>query len=231
MEIQHKIAVITGASSGIGRALAAELAKRGATVVLSARSKEKLEEAASEIPGAFPIVADMTKPEDIEALIRQAKEKFGRIDILVNNAGQGMLASVEKTNMEEYEKIVQLNVFGVLRAMQEAIPVMREQGKGLIMNISSLVSKNYFPGLGAYASTKYALNALSLTARTELAPDGIVVSVFHPRMTATDFGANAYRDEDSPALERAGMVIDTAEQVAEKVADLIESEEPEAGMQ
>ncbi len=106
----------------------------------------------------------------------------------------------------------------------------------MIVNISSRVSKNYFPMLGAYASTKYALNALSLTARAELEKDNIVVSVMHPKMTATNFGNNALgerlntdRNEDRPSRP-SGMEVDTAEQVAERTMELIESEKPEAEM-
>jgi short-subunit dehydrogenase len=100
----------------------------------------------------------------------------------------------------------------------------------MILNVSSLVSKNYFPGLAAYASTKYALNALSLTAREELKGDHIVVSVFHPKMTATDFGKNSlgipYESRDG----RPGMSVDTAQDVARKIIEQIESEAPEAMM-
>ena len=119
------------------------------------------------------------------------QDKFGRIDILVNNAGQGLLSPVETVDLDEYRGIMELNVFAVLVAMQAVIPIMRKRGGGTILNVSSMVSKNTFPMLAAYASTKYALNALSLTARQELAKDSIIVSVFHPKMTATDFGQNA----------------------------------------
>ncbi len=146
MEIKNKVAIVTGASSGIGLALARELSRRGAKVVLAARSADKLAELASEIPGSLAIPADMTKPEDILTLIGETKEKLGRVDILVNNAGLGLRSSVEATDLQEYESIMELNVFSVLRAMQAAIPIMRAQGAGVIMNISSLVSKNAFPG-------------------------------------------------------------------------------------
>lgn len=230
MEIQDKIAIVTGASEGIGLAVAQELAKRGATVVLSARSKEKLEEEAAKIPGSLAIVADMTKPEDVKNLIAQTKEKFGRIDILVNNAGRGYQQPIETIDLDEYRSIMELNVFSVLEAMQLVIPIMREQGEGSIINISSMVSKNYFPRLAAYSSTKYALNALTLTARTELQPDNITVSAFHPKMTATQFGANASGNKYDSHAGRPGMEVDTAEEVAEKVADLIESGDAEAAM-
>jgi short-subunit dehydrogenase len=128
---------------------------------------------------------------------------------------------------------MELNVYGPLLSMQAVIPQLRKQGGGMILNISSRVSKNYFPFLAAYASTKYALNALSLTAREELKKDNITVSVFHPKMTATDFGKNSFgsspwsgnRDSGTPAPD-----VDTPEQVAEMVAKQIISEEPEAGM-
>jgi short-subunit dehydrogenase len=110
----------------------------------------------------------------------------------VNNAGQGLRSSVETINLDDYRNIMELNVFAVLVAMQEVIPIMRKQGGGTILNVGSMVSKNTFPMIAAYASTKYALNALSLTARQELAQDNIIVSVFHPKMTATDFGKNAH---------------------------------------
>jgi short-subunit dehydrogenase len=230
MQIKDKIAIVTGASAGIGLALARELSKRGAKVVLSARSTEKLNQLEREIPGSFAVPADMHKPDEVRSLIHRAHEKFGRIDILVNNAGQGLRAAVETINLDDYRAIMDLNVFSVLLAMQEAIPIMRKQGGGTIVNVSSMVSKNYFPTLGAYASTKYALNALSLTARQELASDKIVVSVFHPKMTATEFGQNSRGEKYVSSAGRPGMAVDTAEQVAEKIAEQIESGAAEANM-
>jgi short-subunit dehydrogenase len=230
MKIKDSVVIVTGASSGIGLALARLLAQRGAQVVLAARSKEKLNALEGEIPNSFAIATDMRKQKDIEHLVEQTIKKFGRIDVLVNNAGQGLRAEVSDINMDEYRTIMEVNVFGVLSAMQAVIPHMRAQGGGMILNVSSLVSKNYFPGLGAYASTKYALNALSLTARAELASDHIVVGVFHPKMTATDFGKNALGTPYSSSAGRPGMSVDTAEDVAEQIATQIESEEAESQM-
>src|SRR6185312_7294435 len=214
MEIKDKVAVITGASMGIGEALAKELSKRGAKVVLAARSAEKLEKLEKEIPNSFAVPADMRKLEDITNLIAEAKKKFGRIDILVNNAGQGMRSPVEKIDMAVYRDVMELNVFSVVEAMQAVIPVMRAQGIGYILNVSSMVSKNYYPGLAAYSSTKYALNSITLTARQELEPDKIIVSVFHPKMTATDFGKNSAGEKYESRAGRPGMSVDTAEDVA-----------------
>lgn len=230
MQVQDKVAIVTGASGGIGLAIAKLLAQRGAKVVLAARSEDKLEELEKEILNSVAIAADMSKESDIKNLIAEANEKFGRIDILINNAGQGLRAPVESIDLKDYRAIMELNVFGVLVAMQQIIPLMRQQGGGLILNISSMVSKNYFPSLAAYASTKYALNALSLTARQELEKDNITVSVFHPKMTATQFGAHARGEKYSSSAGRPGMSVDTPEAVAEQVIKQIESEEPEASM-
>lgn len=230
MKIKDSIVIITGASAGIGLATAKELSKKGATVVLAARSAEKLAALEKEIPQSFAVVTDMHKPEDIKELVRRTKEKYGRVDILINNAGQGLLAPVEEINIDDYKAIMDLNVFSVVRAMQEVIPLMREQKGGLILNISSMVSKNYFPELAAYSSTKYALNAISLTARKELEGDHIIVSVFHPKMTATEFGQNSRGEKYSSFAGRPGMQVDTAEQVAEQIAAQIETEEPERMM-
>lgn len=118
-------------------------------------------------------------------------DHYGRIDVLINNAGRGMWNSAESTDLDQYRGMMELNVFGPLAAMQAVIPFMRKQGGGVIINISSGVSRMFIPGLSAYASTKYALNAISLTARTELAADNIRVGIMLPGMTATDFGRNA----------------------------------------
>jgi short-subunit dehydrogenase len=236
MEIKGKVIIVTGASEGIGEAIARKLAHAGAKVVLAARNDEKLAKLAHELPGSVAVHTDMTQQADIQNLIDRAIEIDGRIDILINNAGQGMMSPAENIDIDKYKHIMNLNVYGPLYAMQLVIPKMREEGGGMILNISSRVSKNYFPNLSAYASTKYALNAISLTARAELEKDHIVVSVFHPKMTATGFGKNSVGASPEAAeayAERArarGMEVDTAEQVAEKVLEQIKSEAPEAEM-
>ncbi len=213
---------------GIGQATARELAKRGAQVVLAARSKDKLEALSRELPGSLAVVTDMTKPESIKNMVSEAVKKYGRVDILINNAGQGIYGAIENVGVEEYKNILDLNVVGPLVAMQEVIPLMRQQGGGAIVNISSMVSKAYYPYLGAYASTKYALNALSLTARLELKMDNIIVSVVHPTLTNTDFGKNSIKSDTAgknmesrnhPDMPQA----DSPEQVAARVVVAIET--------
>jgi NAD(P)-dependent dehydrogenase (short-subunit alcohol dehydrogenase family) len=230
MEITGKIAIVTGASGGIGRATARYLAREGATVVLAARSRDKLAALAKELPGSLAVPTDMRNEKEVHDLVATAVKKFGRVDILVNNAGQGLRAPIESVDPDDYRAVIELNLFGPLRAMQAVIPVMRKQGGGTIINISSLTSKNHFPLIGAYASTKSALNTLSLTAREELAKDHILVSAFLPKMTATDFGANARGEKYNSAAGRPGMKADTPEAVAERIGELIRTEEPEMSM-
>ncbi len=126
-------------------------------------------------------------------MIAQVQQHYGRIDILINNAGQGMYVPIANADLDQYRAVFELNVVSVLNAMQTVIPIMRAQGGGVIINISSGLSKRLVPGVGPYASTKYALNALTLTARMELAPENIRVGLMIPGLTSTDFAKNSIR--------------------------------------
>lgn len=213
---------------GIGKAVAELFAREGAKVVLAARSKDALEALAKELPGSFAITTDMTKKADIEKMIDETVKKFGRVDILINNAGRGIYGAVENVSIDEYKNIFELNVIGPLIAMQKVIPIMRKQGGGAIVNISSMVSKNYLPHLGAYASTKFALNSLSLTARNELEKDNIIVSLMFPTLTETNFGKNAVKtdtlaEQMAPRSRPDRPSPDSAEFIAERIKFAIES--------
>ena len=227
MDIKGKVIIVTGASMGIGEATARALATRGARVVVAARSADKLEKLAQALPDGLAVVTDMTDPASIKHLVQATMERYGRIDVLVNNARQGIYGEVENVDVSAYQKVITLNVLGPLRAMQEVIPIMRQQGGGMIVNISSMVSKAYYPYLGAYASTKYALNALALTARAELEKDNIIVSVVHPGMTATEFGAHVVKSDvvatGMQSRRREGLPEpDSVAYVAGKIAEAIE---------
>ena len=224
--------IVTGASMGIGLATARLLAGKGAKVALVARSKETLEKLAEELPESFAVAADLSDPEEAERMIGEVKNRYGRIDALVNNAGRGIYGAIENVDLEAYRKVFDLNVMGPLAAMKKVIPIMRAQGGGAIVNVSSMVSKAYIPYLGAYASTKYALNAISLTARAELEKDGIIVSVVHPGMTTTEFGKNAVKSD----IVAQGMESrhrehlpepDTAEHVAGRILLALQTGEAE----
>jgi len=229
MNIEHRVIIITGASQGIGLETAKHLAHKGARVVLAARSKDVIDALAKTLPNAVAIPTDMRKPEDIEHLVQETLQLYGRVDVLVNNAGQGIYGSIETVDVDEYRSVMELNVYGVLIAMQTVIPHMRKQGGGHIVNVSSMVSKMAIPGLGAYASTKYALNALTFTARKELEKDHIVVSAVMPKMTATNFAKNSIGARPDWTGRAGGMPeVDPPEKVAEAIAAIIESGDQEA---
>lgn len=226
MEISGKVAIITGASAGIGLATARLFAQKGAQVALVARSADKLLQLAAELPGSIAIPTDMRDPTAIARMVEQVQQHYGRVDVLVNNAGQGMHVPIEHADLQQYRSLLELNVVGVLAAMQAVIPLMRRQGGGMIINITSGLSKRIIPTVGPYASTKYALNTLTLTARLELTPDNIRVGLVYPGVTATDFIKNALRVQMN--FDRPGrMAADPPEHVAEKILEAVETEAAE----
>ena len=180
------VILITGASSGIGAATARLVAEQGGLPILTARRADRLEALAQELPGALAVQADVRNPEQVRQLVETTLEHHGRVDVLVNNAGQGLHLPLEQVSLGDLVAITELNFYAPLIAMQAVIPVMRSQGTGAIVNISSGTSRMVLPGVGAYAATKSALNMMSLVAREELASDGIV-SVVYPSVTATEF--------------------------------------------
>lgn len=237
MEVQGKVVIVTGASMGIGAATARVFADAGAKVVLAARSADKLAAVAASLPAqaeALVVPTDMTDQAQVQALIDATYARFGQIDILINNAGQAAAGSVATINPNLYRQIIELNLFGPLYALQAVVPKMKAQGGGVIINISSGVSKMAIPRIGAYASTKYALNGLSLTARNELEADNIRVVLFHPGRTATEFGRNALRENsDAGPRPPSGQPLsepDTAEAVAHKILEAARTEPAEMEM-
>ena len=231
MDIKDKVVLVTGASTGIGLATARLLAKNRAKLALNARSKNKLEQLSKELPGSAAFPADMSDEFAVREMIDKIQARFGRIDILINNAGRGMHCPLESIDIKEYRKLLDLNVVGPLVAMQAAIPVMRKQGGGTIVNISSGTALMYAPGLSGYSATKRALNGLSLTARGELVRDKIAVSIVYPYVTKSDFYKNLVSCEPTPKTADeyvAGRApADTSEYVAELIMDVIKTGEPE----
>jgi NADP-dependent 3-hydroxy acid dehydrogenase YdfG len=201
MDIADRVVVITGASSGIGLATARHLSSLGATLVLAARDADALRALEHELPRSLAVAADVTDPDDATRLVDTAFDRFGRIDVLINNAARAMAKPVEHIDLAEYTELLALNVLAPLRLMQLVIPRMRQQGGGQIINLSSQASTKYIPYIAGYASTKFALNNLSLTAREELARDGITVSIVKPGIVDTDFGTNTPSPEPD-ALRR-----------------------------
>ena len=229
MDVRNKVIIVTGASSGIGLATAKLLAEKGAKLALVSRSKEKLEKLSREIPNSLSVPADMTKISEIKNMIEQTQEHFGRIDILINCAGQGYDAPLEKTNINTLHYIFDLDVVGPIVAMQQVIPIMRKQGGGTIINISSGTALMHLPNMGGYSALKRALADISLTAREELKNDNIIVSVVYPFITLTDFEKNTIKDSVPEETEQGSGEFspDTAEYVAQKILEGIESGAPE----
>jgi NAD(P)-dependent dehydrogenase (short-subunit alcohol dehydrogenase family) len=232
VQIDGKVVIVTGASGGIGLATARALGKRGARVVLAARNEEALRAAEAEIPGSLAVRTDMRRAEDIRALVERTLERFGCVDCLVNNAGQDFNAAVEAIDPDDFRSILELNLIGPLLAMQAVIPVMRRQGSGAIVNVSSGTTKMILTGSAGYSAGKAALNHLSLVAREELAADGIAVSVVYPYITDTNLERNAIgADEHSAAGPPPGTPpADPPEKVAEAIVSLIESGEAELSL-
>jgi short-subunit dehydrogenase len=230
MKLNDQVVLITGGSEGIGKATAELLDRHGARVAVAARSKDRLDQVVAGLKDGLAVPTDMTQPQSISDMIKTVQDHYGRIDILINCAGQAVRAPVLDIKVDDFKKIMQLNVYGPLLALQAVAPGMKAQGGGMVVNISSNVSKMALPGLGAYAATKYALNGLMLTARNELADDGIVVTVMHPGLTATDFGKHAIKLSEVKFDVPAGMQADSPEMVAKKILEAITNEPAEQYM-
>lgn len=195
MEItKDTIALVTGASSGIGAALALDLAKFGAKIAIGARRTERLEKLAEEIKnaGGTPLIitADLSKKDEAEGAVLKTIEEFGGIDILVNNAGRGNRASVEDTPQEQLESMFAINVFSLWYTTAVALPVMKKQKRGHIINISSVAGKIAYPFNSAYVAAKHAVIGFTAALRTELVETGVEATVICPAGVETEW-ANA----------------------------------------
>ncbi|MCG3147487.1 MAG: putative oxidoreductase [Verrucomicrobiae bacterium] len=198
--MKGKVVIITGASSGIGKETARALAHAGATVVIAARRAEPLRQLAATHPGLVPIPADVTDDTAVTRLIETTVEKFGRLDILINNAGLGMRALVEKTKPEDARQVMDINFFGVLRCTQAALPIMRRQGAGQIVNIASVLAVIATPRNSIYCASKFALLAFSDALRLEVRSAGIDVITILPGYTDTPFFDNLVRYDGSARM-------------------------------
>jgi len=232
MDIKDKVAIVTGASYGIGAETARLLVKHGAKVALVARSRDKLEQLSKELPGSVVFQTDMSDEKAARKMVEKVNDKFGWIDILINNAGRGYDSPVEFIDTDEYRKIFELNVVGPLVAMQAVIPFMRKRGGGSIVNISSGTALMHLEEMGAYSSTKRALGGITLTAREELAKDKISVSIVYPYITLTDFEKNTLKGkytEEMPVedITNGRPPADTAQYVAEQILEVVQSGRPE----
>lgn len=223
MELNHAVMIVTGASSGIGAATARAAAEAGARVVLAARRHERITELADELPDALAGRCDVTDRSEVRKVVDAALERYGRIDVLVNNAGQGLHTRLEDVDADDFRAILDLNVVAPLVAMQAVLPVMRAQGAGSIVNVSSGTALRPLPGAGAYSASKAALSVLSTIARAEFAPAGIAVSTVYPFVTATEFHQTLRAGSGPVGRPGGGPQPQTAEQVAAVILELVRS--------
>jgi uncharacterized protein len=191
---RDKAVVITGASSGIGEDVALGFARQGARVALLARRKSVLDDLAGRIDSAggraLAIACDVSKRSEVDAAIEQAATAFKRLDILVNSAGILIPSEVEKLKLSDLERMMSVNVYGALNAIQAAIPIMRRQGAGSIVNIASLAGRRGISPLGGYSATKFAMVGLTEALRIELFGSGIRVSLVMPGVIDTPMASD-----------------------------------------
>ncbi len=183
-QLASKVAIVTGASRGIGRAVSVALAQEGATVVLAARSIQKLQETADKVTEAGGkaeiVVTELTKEESIKNLVKVTNEKFGRLDILVNNAGVTHSARLEETITEDWERCMQINARAPFILCREALPLLRKSQAGYIINIASVVGVKGYPLQSAYTSSKHALRGMTISLAEELKGSNIRVHLLCP---------------------------------------------------
>ncbi|MGZ8847049.1 MAG: SDR family oxidoreductase [Pyrinomonadaceae bacterium] len=218
MNLKDKTAIVTGGTKGIGRGIAEALIREGASVCVSARHREEIDEAVTQLnqtgaDRAVGFVCDVRDYEQVKALIEFNEKELGGLDILINNAGIGIFESVEETSPEDFRAVLETNLFGVFYCCHEAIPQMKKRGGGYIINISSLAGANPHPRMAAYNASKFGLNGFSEALMQEVRHDNIKVSYIMPGSVNTEFGG------DSPSDEKRWQL--TPDDIARVVIDLL----------
>jgi|SRR5579863_8560791 len=219
-ELRGKVVVITGASMGIGEAIAKIFAQGGASVVMLSRDAGRAEAALGRIgqtERTLALACDVRNREEIDRVLGLTLHHFQRVDVWINNAGHGLLDSVASVNMTTCRETFDTNFFGAVEAMQAVIPVMRQQGSGTIINVSSVAGHLPLPFHAVYSATKFALNAIGKGARIELGGHGINVLTVCPGYVRTDFGTNALKGKEAKQVRPSQVRGITAERVAKAV--------------
>ena len=205
-KLRDKVAIVTGASSGIGEASARALAEEGAKVVVAARRTERLDALVAGIRSeggtALAVTTDVTNRQSTEALVEQTLNAYGRVDILVNNAGVMPLSLIRKRHVEEWDRMIDVNIKGVLYCIAACLPSMLDQGGGHIVNVSSVAGRRPFPGGTIYSATKFAVRAISQGMHLELsARDRIRVVDIEPGVVATELTDHITDEEVATRFE------------------------------
>jgi short-subunit dehydrogenase len=217
MEMDGKVVVVTGASMGIGEAIAKVFADQGGSVVLLSRDASRAEAARQRIghtERTLAMACDVRNPEDIDRALELTLRRFGRVDAWVNNAGVGIRDSVADMTPSAYRELFETNFFAAIACMQAVVPVMREGIGGAIVNVSSVAGHIPVPFMAIYSASKFALNALGKGARLELKRDNINVLTVCPGYVSTDFGAHVVADRQGNVRPQSVRGI-TAERVAQ----------------
>jgi NAD(P)-dependent dehydrogenase (short-subunit alcohol dehydrogenase family) len=192
--IENKVAIVTGGSRGIGRAIAERLAREGARVAICGRRQKSVDEAVAGLSRAgevFGMAADVSKADDVRRFISEVERKFGAIHILINNAGAGVFRSVADLEPAEWERMIGLNLSGVYYCCHEVLPIFRKNPGGDVINISSLAGKNAFAGGAGYNASKFGLTGFSEAMMLDHRQEGIRVSYIMPGSVDTEFGGGA----------------------------------------
>lgn len=218
IDLQGRVAVVTGASTGIGYAVAEALAKAGANVLICARNAEAIGRAAEALNGGgggrvVGMPCDMRSYDQVRSLIERAESEFGGIDILINNAGVGTFAPIDELSVELWSQMIETNLSGVFYACHETVPRMKKRGGGFIINIGSLAGKNPMPGGTAYNASKFGLLGFSEAMMLDVRHDDIRVSCVMPGSVATHFNAHTPDDADAWKIQ--------PEDIADIVMDLL----------
>ncbi|SMO65267.1 SDR family oxidoreductase [Gracilimonas mengyeensis] len=197
--IENKVVVITGASSGLGEETARHLSDKGASVVLGARRTERIESLAKDIKEkggkALAVTTDVTEREQVKALVDAAVEEFGKVDVVLNNAGLMPLSQMEELKIDEWEQMIDVNIKGVLYGIAAALPYMKEQKSGQFINISSVAGHKIFPGSSVYSATKSAVRVISEGLRQEVKPYNIRTTIISPGAVKTELLEHISNDE------------------------------------
>jgi NADP-dependent 3-hydroxy acid dehydrogenase YdfG len=222
VDLSSQVVAITGASSGIGEAAALACSRAGAAVALAARRAERIEALARQIVEeggrAIAVRADVGEEEQAQAFVERAHAELGRLDVLVNNAGVMLLGPIENAPTEEWRQMIHVNVFGVLYCTHAALPLMRDQGSGHIVNISSVAGRVARAGSGVYNLTKFGVGAFSESLRQECVPMGVRVTLVEPGAVATELAGHNRPEILEQIAQRFG---DIERLTAEDIANAI----------
>jgi 3-oxoacyl-[acyl-carrier protein] reductase len=230
MDLNGKVAIVTGGTKGIGRGVAEALVGEGVNVCISARSRHEIDETIRDLRllksgNATGIVSDVCNYSQVKPLFELTVSEFGGLDILVNNAGIGLFQTVEEMSPEDFRSVIETNLFGVFYCCHEAIPLMKQRGGGHIINMSSLAGVNAHPRMAAYNASKFGLNGFSEALMQEVRHDNIKVSYIMPGSVNTEFGGDEPSEDQAWQLQPADVakvVIDLLRQDSRALASRVE---------